>query len=266
MNTVFRALKSISLVAAVAAALTLVACGGDGSSGSVGAGGPIGAACTGSGCVELGTSGNYVILAKSGVTTLGSTKVTGNIGVSPAAATFITGFGLVADSSNQFSTSSLVNGAIFAANYAVPTPSNLTTAVTNMQTAYTTANGGPAGAACPGSGGFGGLTLVAGTYDCSTAVNIATDVTLDGPGVFIFRIKGTLTEAAAKHVILTGGALPENVFWVVAQNVSVGTTATMNGVILSYSTIALNTGSVLNGRALSQADVTLGASVTVTQP
>ena len=47
--------------------------------------------------VDLGSAGNFVILAKSGVTTTGTTSIVGDVGVSPIAATAITGFGLVMD-------------------------------------------------------------------------------------------------------------------------------------------------------------------------
>jgi Ice-binding-like len=67
--------------------------------------------------------------------------VAGNIGLSPAAGTFLTGFSTVLDSSGTFSTSSQVTGKLFAASYASPTPSMLTTAVLDMQTAYTDASG-----------------------------------------------------------------------------------------------------------------------------
>ena len=60
--------------------------------------------------VGLGTSGNFVILAKTGVSTTGTTSIVGDIGVSPIAATAITGFGLILDSTNTFSTSYLVTG------------------------------------------------------------------------------------------------------------------------------------------------------------
>ena len=76
--------------------------------------------------VNLGTAGNYVILTKTGITTTGTTQIVGDIAVSPVAATYITGFGLIADSSNVFSTSPVVTGKIYAADYAVPTPTNLT--------------------------------------------------------------------------------------------------------------------------------------------
>ena len=79
--------------------------------------------------VNLGTAGNFVILAKSGVSTTGTTKVVGDIGLSPLAASGITGFALIADSTNTFSTSSLVTGKVYASNYAPPTPAGMTTAV-----------------------------------------------------------------------------------------------------------------------------------------
>src|ERR1039457_3090306 len=50
--------------------------------------------------INLGTAGNFVILAKSGVSTTGTTTVVGDIGVSPAAASLMTGFNLIADSTN----------------------------------------------------------------------------------------------------------------------------------------------------------------------
>src|SRR3989344_5227965 len=81
--------------------------------------------------VNLGTAGNFVILAKSGISATGTTLVVGDIGVSPVAASYITGFGLIADSSNTFSTSSLVTGKAYAADYTPPTPTKMTTAVSD---------------------------------------------------------------------------------------------------------------------------------------
>jgi hypothetical protein len=77
--------------------------------------------------VALGSAGNFVILAKSGITTTGTTSIVGDIGVSPIAATAITGFWLILDASGQFSTSdpsSLVTGKVYAADYAVPLDTN----------------------------------------------------------------------------------------------------------------------------------------------
>jgi hypothetical protein len=91
--------------------------------------------------VDLGAAVDFTILTKTGITTTGTTLVVGDIGVSPIAATAMTGFALVLDASGQFSTSSLVTGQVFAADYAAPTPANLIAAVSDMEAAYTDAAG-----------------------------------------------------------------------------------------------------------------------------
>jgi hypothetical protein len=214
--------------------------------------------------VHLGTAGNFVILAKTGISTTGSTHVTGDIGVSPAAASAITGFGLTMDKSNTFSTSSLVTGKVYAADYHPPTPHNMTTAVSDMETAYTAAAGttAPAPVVGLGAGNIGGLTIAPGVYKWSTGVTIPTDVTLSGGAndVWIFQIAQTLDISSAKKVILSGGAQAKNIFWQVAGQTTLGTTSIFNGNILDLKAIVLNTGATLNGRALSQTAVTLDAS------
>ena len=94
---------------------------------------------------DLGTAGDYVILTKSGISTVPDYVITGNIGVSPIAATALTGFSLTLDSGGQFSTSiqlhSPPGGKVYAVNYSPPTPAILSTAVSNMETAYTDAAG-----------------------------------------------------------------------------------------------------------------------------
>ncbi len=112
--------------------------------------------------INLGTAGNFAILSKTGISTTGVTSIVGDIGVSPAAATYITGFGLVMDPSNQSSTSSLVTGKVYAADYAVPTPATMTTAVSDMQTAYTDGAGRAPNATELGAGNIGGMTLAPG--------------------------------------------------------------------------------------------------------
>jgi hypothetical protein len=218
--------------------------------------------------VSLGAAGNYVILANAGVSTTGTTKVVGDIGVSPVAASYITGFDLVADTAtNTFSTSSLVKGKLYASDYTEPTPTNLTTAVKNMLTAYTDAAGRAPDYTELGTGNIGGMTLAPATYKWSTGVLIPTDVTLNGGpnDVWIFQIAQGITQASATRVILTGGALPKNVFWQAGGVVALDTTAHMEGVILSQTSITLATGATANSRLLAQKEVTLQSNA-VTQP
>ena len=212
----------------------------------------------------MGASGSYVILAKTGVTNVTGSTVTGDIGLSPAAASFITGFSLVADSTNVFSTSSSVVGKVYASNYAVPSPSNLTTAIGSMETAYTDA----AGRTSPdylelGSGTIGGLTLAPGLYKWTSTVTIPTDVTIAGGAndVWIFQISKDLSIDAAKNVILSGGAQAKNVFWQVAGQATLGTTSHFEGIILSQTAITLKTQASMHGRALGQSLVALDNNV-----
>jgi Protein of unknown function (DUF3494). len=219
--------------------------------------------------VNLGTAGNFAILAKTGISTTGTTAIVGDIGASPAAATYITGFDLIMDASGTFSTSSLVTGKVNAADYTDPTPTSMTTAVGDMETAYTDA----AGRTLPDhtelyAGDLTGQTLIPGLYNWSTGVLVsAGGVTISGAAndVWIFQIAGDLNVANGAIVTLSGGALASNVFWQVAGQVTLGTTAAMKGIILCQTAIAMSTGATLNGRALAQTAVTLDANA-VTEP
>lgn len=217
--------------------------------------------------VVLGAAGNFAVLAKSAVSTTGTTAITGNIGLSPAAASFITGFSLIADASNVFSTSALVTGQIYASDYAVPTPSTLTTAVNNMLTAYTDAAGRAPDYTELGAGNIGGMTLAPGTYKWGTGLLIPTDVTLNGGpnDVWIFQVAQGITQASGARIILAGGALSRNIFWQSFGAVDIGTTAHMEGVVMSQTSITLRTGASANGRLLAQTAVTFDGNA-VTQP
>jgi hypothetical protein len=217
--------------------------------------------------VDLGTSGDYVILAESAISTVPTSAITGDLGISPAAASFITGFSLVADSTNVFSTSPQVTGQVFAADYTPPTPSNLTTAVGDMLLAFVDAAGRAPDVSELGAGNIGGMTLAPGVYRWGTGLLIPTNITLDGSAtdVWIFQIAQNLTVSGATNVTLTGGALPKNVFWQVSGAVQLGTTAHFEGVVLCQTAITLETGASINGRLLAQTAVSLDAN-TVVEP
>jgi hypothetical protein len=217
------------------------------------------------GAVNLGSAASYVILAKSGISTVPTSAVTGNLGLSPAAASYITGFSLTASPTNVFSTSLQVTGKVYASNYHVPTPANLTTAVSDMQLAFTDAAGRAPDFTELGAGNVGGKTLVAGVYKWSTGLLIPTDLTLTGGAadVWIFQIAKNLMVDSAVHVVLAGGAMSKNVFWQVAGDVSLGTTAQFQGVILGQTSIGLKTGASINGRLFAQTAVTIDDSAVV---
>ena len=204
--------------------------------------------------VDLGSAANFTVLSKSGITDVFKTSIGGNVGTSP-----ITGAAIGL-------TCGEVDGIIYTVDAAGPLPcsvtdpTRLTAAVGDMETAYNDA----AGRTLPdavnlGAGEIGGLTLAPGLYNWSSNVGISNDLTLAGgpDDVWILQIAGTLEEASAKNVILTGGAQAKNVFWATAGAVSIGTQAHFEGTILSKTMVAMKTKASINGRLLAQTAVTL---------
>lgn len=171
--------------------------------------------------VNLGSAEDYTILGETGVSTVPESQVQGNIGVSPIAATGLTGFALTLDSTGVFctplfrsrflygkvhrafscssiiiATSTQVSGKLYAANYVVPTPTNLISAMSDMKTARTSAAGQiPADFVDFESGILGSSVLVAGIYNFNTAVHIPGSLTLNGAAtdVFVFQIAYVVT-------------------------------------------------------------------------
>ncbi|WP_051189462.1 ice-binding family protein [Daejeonella oryzae] len=226
----------------------------------------------GPGPINLGLAADYSILTKSGISSTGITSVEGNIGVSPAAATSITGFGLIMDTNGQSSHTTIathVTGKVYASDYAAPTPSNLTVAIANMETAYTTANNlvTPAPILERGAGNISGLTLAPGLYKWSTGVLIDPNasVTLSGGpnDTWVFQIAQDLTLNNSAQVRLLGGAQAKNITWVVAGQAVLQTNTVLFGNILSKTLISLNTGSKVTGRLLAQTAVTLNTATVI---
>lgn len=217
--------------------------------------------------VQLGTAGNFAILAKTAVSTVPESAITGDVGVSPAATSFLTGFSLTAVGTTS-ATSTQVTGSLYGADMTSPTASNLTTAVLDMQNAYTDAAGRPTPDYLNlGTGNIGGETLAGGLYNWGSSVTIPGNVTISGSAndVWIFQISGDLSMSADQRVNLEGGAQAKNIFWQVAGEVILGAGAHLEGNILSQTAITLQTGASLHGRALAQTQVALD-SATVTKP
>lgn len=208
--------------------------------------------------VNLGAAANYVILAKTAISNGSTSNITGDLGLSPAAQSFITGFSLT--NATGYATSAQVTGKVYAADQASPTPINLTTAVNNMVTAYNDAAGRPSPDFVElGTGNIGGRTLAPGLYKWSNTVTIPTSITISGGAndVWIFQIAGNLTMSSAITITLAGGAQAKNIYWQVAGTVTIGTTSSVQGNILSMTGITFQTGASLNGRALAQTAVVM---------
>lgn len=204
--------------------------------------------------VNLGLAGEFAILSKSGITNVYKSNITGDVGTSP-----ITGAALLLRCEE-------VTGNIYTVDAAGPlacritAAPRLTTAVGDMQTAYTDA----AGRSNPdflnlGAGIIGGQTLEPGLYKWTSTLLIPTDITLKGGpnDVWIFQVAGTLTMSSAVKMILSEGAQANNIFWQVSGAVTLGTTSHFEGSLLGKTSIAVQTGATVNGRLLAQTAVTL---------
>ena len=206
--------------------------------------------------VLLGAAGNFGALAGQTITNSGPTIVNGDIGVSPGTA--IAGFGAGMGT---------VNGSQHAADSAA------SQGMADLTAAEIDAAGRSLCFVTIATGELGGLTITPGLYrsGISSFAITSSDLTLDAQGdseaVFIFQTSSsTLTIANGRAVILAGGAKASNVFWSVGTAAVIGTTANVKGTILAGTSISMNTGAVLEGRALAQsAQVTL-LSNTITVP
>lgn len=223
--------------------------------------------------VNLKSAGAFAIFAGTGIANATfPAAITGHMGVGPGVtSTAITGFALNLPSGSPFSTSAQVTGRVYAFDYAAPTPTMVTTASTDMLSAYNDA----AGRQLPnflnlGSGNLGGRTLTPGLYKWGTAVTLpfGTNVTLSGgpDDVWIFQIAGTLTTAAATNMVLSGGAKAKNVFWQVAgSSVTLGANSHFEGVVLAKFAINFGNGASANSRLFAQTAVNLDKNA-VTRP
>jgi len=201
--------------------------------------------------VDLGSAGDFAVLAGSTVTNTGGSTITGDLGVSPG--TEVTGF-----------PPGSVVGTIHAGDGAAAG------AIANLTTAYNDAAGR---VLCPisVSGNLGGMTLTPGLYKSTSGLEISSgDLYLDAQGdsnaVFIFQIATTLDVASGLHVYLVNGTKASNVFWQVGTSASLGTDSVFVGTIMADQSISMATGATLEGRALARIGaVTLDACF-VTKP
>lgn len=204
--------------------------------------------------IRLGVAGTFAILSKSGITDVFPSVINGNVGSSPitGAATLLT--------------CPEVIGSIYSVDAAGPLPCRLTnatmltTAVLDMQNAYSVAEG----RLRPdflnlGAGNIGGRTLAPGLYKWTSAVTIPTNITISGSStdIWIFQVAGTLNMSSGVRITLSGGAQAKNIFWQSAGAVTLGTTSHFEGIILGKTGINLQTGASINGRLLAQTAVTL---------
>ena len=184
--------------------------------------------------ISLRTAASFGILAGQSVTNTGATTINADLGVSPG---------------NTLTGAPTVTGMTHLGDSIAATAQN------DLTKAYNQAAGRAAGATIAGD--LGGLTLAPGVYKSTSSLMITSgNLTLDGGGnsnsVFIFQIASTLTVDVGRQVILIGGAQPSNITWQVGSSATLGVGSNFSGDILALTSITLNTGAMLEGRALAR--------------
>jgi len=180
--------------------------------------------------VNLGTAESFAVLAGTTITNTGSTTITGDVGLHPGDA--VTGFADVTLHGAQHIGDAVASGAKDA-----------------LVGAYNDAAGATPVNQVPTE--LGGTTLTPGVY-ASATLGLTGTLTLDGGGVYIFQAGSTLITAPGSSVELTNGASACDVYWQVGSSATLDTTTSFKGTIMALTSIALNNGVTLEGRALAR--------------
>ena len=201
------------------------------------------------GFVPLESAATFGVLAATTVTTIPTITVNGDLGVSPG---------------NTVTGVPIVNGTTHSGD---PTAAQ---AQADLTIAYNDAAGRFLGSVLV-AGNLGGQTLAPGLYRSLSSLEISSgDLTLDALGnpnaVWIFQMASTLVTTNGRQVILSGGAQAANIFWQVGSSATLGTTSVFKGNILAYTSITMNTGATLDGRALARNGEVALAANTITVP
>ena len=131
-------------------------------------------------------------------------------------------------------------------------------AATQANTDITAAYADLAGRTCGTIHGVGfgsGETLTPGIYCATAASTLNGNLTLDAGGnaaaIFIIKIDGAFSAASGSQIILVNQASSCNIYWQINGAVDLSNTV-FKGTVLANGAISLNTGTILDGRALTK--------------
>ena len=197
----------------------------------------------------LGTVANFAIFSTNGaVSNTGFSHLTGNVGTNNGSST---NFGNV-------------DGVMHDADIATAiAAADLTIAYNQLDAAI------PQFFPAPLLGN--GQTLFAGIYAIAQSASLSNTLTLDAQGdpnaVFILQIEGSFSSAAGAQVLLANGALACNVYWKIEGLADFATGTALKGTIIANNAaIILNSGVMLEGRAISTTGAVTISGSTVRTP
>jgi type VI secretion system secreted protein VgrG len=180
--------------------------------------------------VNLGAAKSFAVLAGTTITNTGATRITGDVGLHPGKA------------APGFTTVTLHGAKHLGDAVALKAKKALVTAYNNAAGAKPVTN-------VPTE--LGGTTLKPGVY-ASDTLGLTGTLTLDGEGLYIFQAASTLITAPSSKVALINGASACNVYWQVGSSATLDTSTSFKGTIMALTSIAMNNGATLQGRALAR--------------
>jgi hypothetical protein len=224
--------------------------------------------------VPLGAAASFAILGSSQIVNIPTSRVTGDVGLTPDAGSRITGFSQPA-TCPEIALGFMVVVDATGPACAVVNPVLLQNAKTAAQAAYLDATAAIRGTPQVISGNINGLTLYPGLYESGSTIEISPagflylDAQGDSNAVFIIRSATSITTQATSAVVLTKGARAANVYWTAGSTLTLGVDSIMKGTVIAGTAMTLQSRANLEGRALNQgaaaAAITIDASV-VTLP
>ena len=199
----------------------------------------------------LRSAGNFALLGGTGITssgTAGTTITNGNIGLSPAATSNITGFPPAV----------VINGAIVATG---PVTAQARLDLIKAQVGLA---GMPSNANMS-TVDLGGKTLEPGVYTFNSDAALTGDLVLDGKGrnnaFWVFQIGTALTTSINSTVRIinpgSNGGSDYGIFWNCGSEINIGGNNEIAGIYLSGTSIVFGDGSARGGRALALAAISL---------
>jgi len=197
---------------------------------------------------RLGTATSFAVLAGQAISNTGATTINGDVGISPNGSSSVTGF-----------PPGIINGGThFADAVALQAQNDLTTAYNDAanQTPFVDLTGQD----------LGNKNLVPGTYHFASSAQLTGPLTLSGFGVYVFQIGSTLTTGSGSSVLLTNGAQACGVYWQVTSSATFGSATAFQGTVMALSSITMNAGATLIGRALARNAAVSLITNTITRP
>jgi Ice-binding-like len=184
----------------------------------------------------LGSAQSFAVLGASTVTNTGPTVITGDLGVSRGTAV------------SGFPPGTVAGGSVHAGD------ATATSAQAAAHTAYAALAAEPCGTNLTGKTlgtSPGAVTLSPGVYCFDSSAQLTGTLTLNGGGVYVFKIGTTLNTASNSSVILAKGATAGNVFWQVGSSATLGTKTAFEGSILANISDTITAGASVTGRVFA---------------